>query len=187
MTRATQWPTSLVLLLISTPVVWADNVALGTAEATYISADGHVWLEANGIAFWQLHTDGQFIGQPNDLGSGRWTVPGTVKQADASDIGELALSNSIVFDNVFNGGTFQFDYSGIPGDLGQLLPAGLTPQDLLGATFSYNTLGGQQVTVPLFPVPESSTLCVASFGLASLLGLGLRRRRKIANLERCFG
>lgn len=161
---------TLVAAWTATP----DNLAVGTGAARYEPSNGHVFLEVNGVAIWQLNSaTGQFTGQPNDLNPGagvRWTINGTTKQADAFTIGEFIGSNSINFDNVFNGDTFEFDYTGVPGDLGQLLPAGLT--NLSGLTLTYNTLGGQPVTVAVTPEPAG----LAVLALTGTL-LAARRRR----------
>jgi len=158
-----------------------DNIGTGTAHAVYNPANGHVSFEANGIAIWHLDSPtGLFTGSPTDLNPGpavRWTISGTSQQATSTQIGEFIGTDSIVFASHFDGNDWVYDH--VPGDLGALLPTNLTTA--AGVTLTYNTLGGNQVTIPVdgfLPVPEPSTLVLA--GLAGIALVGFARRRKAA-------
>jgi hypothetical protein len=152
------------------------TVGVGGGAAWYDPSNGHVYLDVNHVAIWALHSAGQFIGVPTDLGGGRWTVSGTTKQADASTIGELMLANGISFQSSFNINTFQWDYtsSTFGGDLGALLPSGL--QSLAGINLTYNVLGGQEQSVQVQFIPEPTTVGLVALSLGGLVTL-MRRRR----------
>jgi len=158
-----------------------DSIASGTAAASYNPANGHVSFEANGIAIWHIDSAaGLFTGSPTDLNPGpavRWTISGTSQQATSTQIGEFIGTDSIAFTSHFDGNDWVYD--GLPGDLGALLPSGLTVASQI--TLTYNTLGGNQVTIPVpgfLPVPEPSTIVLA--GLAGIALVGFARRRKTA-------
>jgi hypothetical protein len=156
------------------------TVPVGGGAAYYDASNGHVYLDVNKVAIWALHSaTGQFIGSPTDLDPGanvRWTVSGTTKQSDAFTIGELMLANGISFQSSFNFGTFEWDYvpSTFGGDLGQLLPTGLS--SLAGLTLTYNVLGGEEQSVQVQFVPEPTTVGLVALSLGGLVTL-MRRRR----------